>query len=79
MDETALLPIFEEMGEILELAIIRDRATQMHKGKSRRLLSCLTLPHLLTAAQAVLSLRTLVRQLPRQQLPSFMTRSLFLQ
>ncbi len=32
MNEPALRPVFEEMGEILELAIIRDRNSHLHRG-----------------------------------------------
>jgi RNA recognition motif-containing protein len=32
MDEDALQPIFEEFGQILELTVIRDKATKQHRG-----------------------------------------------
>lgn len=32
INEDQLRPIFEEYGEIIELAILRDKYTQVHKG-----------------------------------------------
>jgi len=41
MNEPSLRPVFEEMGEILELAVIRDRSSHLHKGMAaQRLQSC---------------------------------------
>lgn len=33
MDENMLIPYFAEFGPIVELTVIRDRLTKMHKGK----------------------------------------------
>ena len=32
MDEEDLQPIFDEFGPILELTVIRDKATKVHRG-----------------------------------------------
>jgi RNA recognition motif-containing protein len=32
MNESSLRPVFEEMGKILELAVIRDRNSHLHRG-----------------------------------------------
>ena len=32
MDEASLMEVFSEYGAILDLTVIRDRATNLHKG-----------------------------------------------
>lgn len=33
MDEDDLRPVFEEFGEIFDLAVIRDKISGLHRGK----------------------------------------------
>lgn len=40
INEDQLRPIFEEYGEIIELAILRDKYSQAHKGLSIAMCIC---------------------------------------